>query len=422
MEATRKRSTKPAQRTLLIGGAGGVASACLALLDQDALGHSLLEGTSALFLLDRDRPRLELPERVAARATWLPAQSLDDKDQLSALLVEHRISEVIELAEVGTWDCVEACAEQGASFLTTCFDLWPVDDERPARGPQVQSMLRARELFEPPDIAAGVHLIGAGMNPGLVNSLVAAGLRAFAERVGCAPSLRELELHSILFTEIDATIELDPRKGDRFAATWNPEGCLEELLEPVAMIVRGGELVALDHRPHRAEYAARCGGETIIGHLVPHEELVTLGAMYPTVELGYVYRLPEVSRAALAEHPERPVDEWLVRRLYPPFCDQLDGFDRIGALLCSHRFGELWIGWQTELSQARRYGTNATLLQVAAGVLAGWSSLRTLEPGVWLPEELDSRQVLARASSLLGEPKIVWDPDAPVRTITQRRV
>ncbi|MFV8755638.1 saccharopine dehydrogenase NADP-binding domain-containing protein [Nannocystaceae bacterium ST9] len=414
--ATIRNPRKAAPRTLLLGAAGGVGSATLALLDRHALGRRLLEGTRELLLLDRDPPSQGLPARVAEKARWLPARAIESADDLAELLREHPVDEVIELAALGTWDCVEVCAEHGVSYLNTCYDHWD------AAGPAQPSMVRARELFDPPDVEAGVHLIGAGMNPGLVNLLVGEGLRALAQRTGRPASLTGLGVHAIAFTELDTTREPARVGVDEFAATWCPEHCLEELLEPEAMIVVDGELVGLGHAPHRARYSARCGDQTIVGHMVPHEELVTLAAMYPGIELGYVYALPDAAMHALAAHPERRASEWPVRRLYPPETSALIGFDRIGALICSREHGELWIGWHTAVEDALALATNATLLQVATGLLAGWTSLRTREPGVWLAEELDGPRVLGLACSVLGELEQVWDPDAKPLGLRERRV
>lgn len=401
----------------MIGAAGGVGTATLALLERHALGRRLIEGSSELLLLDRDEAATPLPSRLAAKARWLPPRSIASRGDLDALLDEHAVDELIELAALGTWDCVEACSERGCSYLNTCYDHWDAS-------PPVPAMLRARELFEPPEIAAGVHVIGAGMNPGLVNLLVAAGLDALAERSRRRPSLAALDVHAIVCTELDTTCEpgRDASEHDEFASTWRPEHCLEELLESDAMIVDDGELVMLGHAPHRARYEARCGDRTIVGAMVPHEELVTLAAMYPGVELGYVYALPDAAWQALAHHPERRPEDWPLRRLYPPFVAQLSGADRIGVLLCSRTLGELWIGWHTDVADALALGTNATLLQVATGLACGWTALRTSEPGVWLPEELDGRPLLRAACSVLGELDIVWTPDAPARRLRDRRV
>lgn len=386
------------------------------------LGQALIPATAELLLVDREPARDPMPAPPVAR--WLPPTEISSGAELAELLARHAVDEVIELAAVGTWDCITACAEAGASYLTTSYDTWigtELDDPDDAR-----CMLRSRALWAPPDIDVGVHLLCMGMNPGLINLLVARALADFAARTGAPPSLAGLDIHTILLTEIDETrlaperaAELDP---DCFPCTWSPDGCLDEILEPEAMIIRAGEITALDHAPHRAVYEARCGDQTIAGHLVPHEELVSLSLMYPTVDMAYCYRLPRLSEAALAAAPEREPDEWATARLYPPAqLDALSGFNRLGVLLCSRRFGELWIGWQTSMAAARAHATSATLLQVAAGVLAGWHALREVPDGVYLPEELDTARSLERAASVLGEPTIAWDPEAPVRSIADRR-
>jgi homospermidine synthase len=407
------------RKVLMLGAAGGVGRATLALLQGHPLGRELLPADAELLLLDR----VVAPDPITAPgcARWLPPLSIEARADLLQVLAEHRPHVVIELAEVGTWDCVTACAEHGASYLTTAFDAWPseiADDDALAR-----CMARSRGLFDPPDIDQGAHILCMGMNPGLVSALLGRGLRELAARSGRAPSLAALELAAVLFTEVDRTEAERPASVDRFCSTWSPSGCLDELLEPTAMLTLAGETAELDHPPHRALYEARCGDELIHGHVVPHEELVSLAAMYPDIDLAYVYRLPPAAESALAAAPERPLAAWSTERLYPPeHLDDLRGYSRIGALLCSRSLGELWIGWQTSIEQARAWSTNATLLQVAAGVLAGWSLLGRIGPGVYLPEDLDSERLLAVAEQILGPLRVVWEPDAPLRSMHARRV
>jgi homospermidine synthase len=412
-----RRLEMPSQplKVLMIGASGGVGRATLALLDGHPLGRSLLPTGSRLLLLDRE-PDLALAP-VPECARWLPAQQIGRREDLLEVLGEHRPDLVVELATVGTFDCMTACAQFGASYLTTTYDAWPPDAQR--------CMLRSRALFDPPDVDAGVHLLCMGMNPGLVNLLVARGLQELASRSGRAPSLAALELSAVLFTELDeqTTIARDELPNATFCSTWCPEGCLSEMLEPTAMLTLAGETASLDHAPHRALYEARCGPELIRGHIVPHEELVSLATMYPTIDLAYVYRLAPAAAAALAAMPERGVDDWPTHRLYPPdHLDDLRGFSRIGALLCSRDLGELWLGWQTSIEHARKYATNATLLQVAAGVIAGWSELGRSAPGVYLPEELDSGRTLAVAEQILGPLEVLWEREAPLRSIASRRI
>ena len=154
--------------------------------------------------------------------------------------------------------------------------------------------------------------------------------------------------------------------------------------------------------------------------VVPHEELVTLAAHHPSLELAYLYRIMPAARRALEAHEDARFTELV--RCYPPECSSaLSGSNRIGVLLCSRRFGELWMGCETSMAHARRYDTNPTELQVATGVLAGWGCLGT-RPGIHVVEELGDRAYLDAASEVLGPWQVVHDPDTPVMPLERRRV
>jgi hypothetical protein len=59
------------------------------------------------------------------------------------------------------------------------------------------------------------------------------------------------------------------------------------------------------------------------------------------------------------------------------------------------------MGFDTDVATGLRFGTNATLLQVAAGVIAGWSQLGRTR-GVHFVEDLDPREFVRDVSELLG--------------------
>jgi hypothetical protein len=109
-------------------------------------------------------------------------------------------------------------------------------------------------------------------------------------------------------------------------------------------------------------------------------------------------------------------------------------------LLASHTHGELWIGYEhaaggplgepsrRETALRRRgpspFATvevgNGTLLQAAAGVLAGWSLLGS-RPGIHSVDELDPDIYLSRVESILGPRRIVHAPAAIPRALPERR-
>jgi hypothetical protein len=406
------------RRTLLIGWRGGVGHATLNLLAYHPLGRRLAEGLE-LVLLDADA---SAPPAPPPGAEILAPQTLRRGDELRALLARHRIERVVDLGASNTLAAVRACAETGADYLSTCYDPLTYRAHGPPIGPHL--MLGARDLLPArrPTIGRGSYLIASGMNPGVVSALLLAGLEAFATRAGVSAA-HELDLHALLLTEIDTTEAQEPAARDVFAMSWSPDHCLSEILEPDALAVRGGEIARLGHRPIAARYRARCGDELAEGFVVPHEELVWLGARFPSCEMGYIYQLPPAAEASLRAYPDRPAEAWKTRRLIPPrvSAESLRGYDRVGVLLCSRRFGELWIGFTTTMDEGGCYGTNATELQVAAGVVAGLVQLGET-PGLHLVEELEWRRYLRNAESILGDAEVIWDREAPVQSLAERRI
>lgn len=78
------------------------------------------------------------------------------------------------------------------------------------------------------------------------------------------------------------------------------------------------------------------------------------------------------------------------------------------------------MGFDTDVATGLRFDTNATLLQVAAGVIAGWSQLgRT--GGVHFVEDLDPREFVRDVSDLLGLPIVVHDPTARPVSLAERQ-
>ena len=387
---------KPGGRALIIGWRGGVGAALLRLLASHPAGS-----------------------RIADRLEAVVLAGMVDDTSLAEALVQHRIDQVIEVADVDTLATSAVCARHGAAYLSASM-------QRDGQGHDALTMVAALDLLpgRRPDVGGLSHLIGAGMNPGVVNALAFAGIDALAARAGVAPEAIIDDLYALHVTEEDTTALVDGERieaAEGFAMSWSPLHALEEILEPHAMYVTRGELARLDHRPHDRVYGLRCGDREIAAMIVPHEELVTLGHRFGHVECAFAYAIPEAAFEALRRDPDRPPDRWQTHRLYPPHALHLIGCDRVGVLVCTRRHGELWIGYETEIADGARYGSNATLLQAAAGVLAGWSLLGS-QSGIHVVEELDWRAYLATVDEILGPRRIHHVPDARPRLLAERRL
>ena len=204
-------------RVLLVGWRGGVGGALLRLIATHPIRARLTDRLDGIVL----------PGRL-------------DPDGLARQLDEHRITQVIEAADVDTLAFSRVCASRGADYVASAMQTLG-DGEATLTVPAIQKVLPARR----PDIGAASHLIGAGMNPGVVNALVSAGLEEFARRIGAQP-----DLYAIYFTEEDTTRCVGGAHDDSFAISWSPHHALEELLEPHAMYVANGRPVRCDHPPH----------------------------------------------------------------------------------------------------------------------------------------------------------------------------
>jgi homospermidine synthase len=360
--------------------------------------------------------------------------AIDGRADLAALLARTAATTLVDLAGLGTFDAVRICDAAGCRYLNACFDHWP-GEEGPS-DPEARRVMIAAQALHPSERPSGLqlgHVIGAGMNPGLVNALAA---RAFIELLRCAgldaapPTagagaraalVHALGVYALYVTEDDSSSWSHPST-DEFACSWHPRHCLEELLEAETMATDDARLVGLGHRPIDRMYDVRVGEQRVAGFVVPHDEIVTLSFAWPGLEMAYIYRPAPASRAALAAHPQRAAADWTIRRLYPPHDVVEHGHDTVGVLLCSTSLGELWIGFDNDVAQASAYHSNPTQLQVAAGVLAAWLELAGAPAGAWVMEELDEGRVLAAAQAVLGPVKIVWDRQASPRPLRSRRV
>ena len=376
---------KRKERALIVGWRGGVGTALLGLLGGHPAGRRISDGLDDIVL---------------------PGGRIEAED-LDRLIREQGITQVIEVADVDTLEFSKVCAKHGCDHVTATIQTGEED-----------TMPAVKRVFEAVKAEKGSQLLGSGMNPGVVNALVLAGMEELEKRAGTKP-----DVHAIYITEQDTTRR---SKGpapsdDVFEITWSPIHALGELLEKQASYFSDGEHRCFEHQPHRALYNVRCGPEVVDAMLTPHEEVVTLGTRFAPVECAFLYAIPKQAADALRAFPDRDPEEWKTKKLYHPHEIDLEGHDRVGVLICSRQHGELWIGFHNEQRDGARWGTNATELQAASGILAGWSSLRQ-KRGLHVVEDVDWRAYLRVVESVLGEMRIHHDATAAPRWLAQRRV
>jgi homospermidine synthase len=416
MSDLRKKSV------LIIGANGGVGKTLINLLLYHHKVKFFLDQINSLFLVDQ-HPIRGLPTKHD-KLHILEPNLIDSISCITKLIKTYHIDLVIELAEVETIDCIVACHDSGADYISTSYEVWQSAYET-QDSPRNKILIRAKELLpnNRPKFKKGSFLVGSGMNPGIVNALSKYGLSRFAMRCGVKANPIDLELYSIIITESDTTQEIKRySRKNSYEMSWNPRQSLNEMLEPKTGYIKAGKVYFLDHKPISKLYRARCFDKIIEGFLVPHDEVVTIGELYSGLDVAYIYQvLPSAFKILKNKKMECASDNQKTHQLYPPYATNIIGEDTVGVLFCSRKYGEFWIGFQNYVNEGLLYNSNATLLQVAAGVIAGWKLMES-DKGLHLVEELDENAYLKTVTDILGPIQEFWDPDAPLCRMVNRQV
>jgi len=406
---------------LLVLGTGGLAHAVLPLL----LRHVALAREAVLLLgPDADGEALALRHGVVLHRAALEPATL--ATGLSRLV--RRGDMVLNLAlGVDSLAVLAWCQGHDVLYLDTNLESW-FGRERRLGAARQQALAYGLA-------GTATAVIAHGANPGLVTHFVR---QILGELVPAARSpaaaAAQIGLRVVQVAEHDThTVDLAAVADDEFANTWSPRGLWGELDAEVELGWGGHETTlpprarlwpalrgpaAQLSQPGRSCLAlAWTPGEgCFAGHVLAHHEsmsiadLLTTPATRPTVFYAVrpcpaAWRLS--SSGAIAAAPRR----W---RLLT--AELNGGGNELGVLLLGERVGH-WYGSRLSLAEARTLApdNNATLLQVAAGVLGGvvWM-LENPRRGVVEPEGMDHRRVLEVARPYLGElggGPVPWRPD-----------
>ena len=251
----------------------------------------------------------------------------------------------------------------------------------------------------------------------------------------------------IHISERDTQATARAKRPGEFVNTWSIPGFIEEAMMPVELGWGTHEKTLPEnahfHRrgPRNAIYLTQLAarflmyswvpqGGQFLGLSLPHSESVTLSdylslhgkdrVVYrPTV--AFVYLPCDSAFASLHEVMmrgwETPEKERVIRS------DVVSGCDELGVLLLGHDLNGWWFGSQLDIEAARRLvpHSNATALQVAAGVAAGakWAVSNPAQ-GYCEPEDLPHEFILDVALPYLG--RIVssqtdWHPFSSRRSL-----
>lgn len=366
---------------------------------------------------------------------------------------------IIDLAwGIDFFEILEWAHNNQVLYVNASLESWHSSVEMPSKSSMAKSLYANYEKLLPIAARWGqatTAVIDHGANPGLVSHFVKQGLldigdkalrenrmpRAQARRLErmmqeqtFAELARALGVKVIHCSEWDTQRASKPKRPDEFVGTWSVEGMWDESISP-------SELGWGTHEKWLPPFASRpatgpanqiilpqMGLNTWVRSWVPHQEIVGMivthgesfgishaltvreagQAVYrPTVHYAYM----PCNDSIVSLHELRCRNYELHPRTRILRNEITEGMDLVGALIMGHRFQSWWTGSKLSIAAARRKvrGSNATTVQVAAGVLTGalWA-IRNPQRGVCFPEDLPHEEILREARPYLG--RLISEP------------
>lgn len=349
--------------------------------------------------------------------------------------------------DVSSDDLIAFSQKTGVFYLDTSTELWPgfsVDPNLPVEQRTNYAndavFLELKKKYAEGPTAVTNH----GANPGLISHFVKEALLNIArdvgngvaaagvpkDRTGWAALMQMLKIRVVQMAERDTQASKTFKQPDEFVNTWSIDGFLSEAVQP-AELGWGTHEKEIPQDGHEyssgtqhAIYLDRPGALTTVrswtpregpyhGFLITHDECLTTSNYYTvTDEQGQVVYRPTVMYAyhpcddAVLSLREYAGNNWRPPKKKRILMDDIErGSDELGVLLLGHKKRGYWYGSDLSIAAARELlpNQNATVMQVAAGALAGviWA-LENPKRGIVEPEDLGFRRVLDIATPYLG--------------------
>jgi homospermidine synthase len=383
----------------LLGSAGGVARAVLAVLNRAALDsnnpiHALMRGCT-LHLIDRRRKS----ERYYRNL--LPALGnhftvhhfgLRNISRLREHLKQTGTRIVIDVSWADTVEILRCCNGLSISYINTALESTVVDNH-PERYQGFPLIERLR-IFgnSKPDFTNTTAIICSGMNPGVVQWMAVELMKQEPERtpLGC------------YIVEHDTSFYRDPSLADpkTIYTTWSPDCFLDEAILCYPMFMRQHEPLFLYEQSYALEFKVSLGSKQFYGCLMPHEEVFTLCKLFNT-EGGFIYRVNEHTTELIRTHLDDPDELWQCpKQVLDPAHAELAGEDLVGVLLVYEEEERYMYNVLSNTAIFAEYGVNATYFQVACGVYGALATLLldAIPQGIYYVDEL-----LLRTASKYGQ-------------------
>lgn len=372
----------------VLGSGGGVAKAVLAILnksvnDKNDPIYPIIKN-SQLHLIDINQKNEEYYHQLFPNLTdkiKLYQLDLMDVESFREHLIETNTKVVIDVSWADTAEMLNCCHELGILYVNSALENTEVDADDKLYGfPLTERYTRFEDTKKNFTNMKGI--VCSGMNPGVVQWMA---LELMKENPDQKPLACYIVEHDTSFFKDKEII-----KPETIYTSWSVECFLDEAILSYPMFVQ-------HHLPHYfyeevygMEYKVRLGEKEFYGCLMPHEEVITLGALFD-MQIGFIYRVNEhttdLIRANLAD-----VDvlwDWN-QQVIEPTVGEVEGEDLVGVLLVYEDHEKFVYNVMNSSEIYPKFKTNATYFQVACGIYAGFASLilDDLPLGIYYVDEL----------------------------------
>lgn len=362
---------------------------------------------------------------------------------------------VIDLSfGIETSAMIKWCMHNNRMYLSTALETWEetetdvdpkTEDEKVSLMKKITLSYQHKKIYDLQKELSEYKttcLINMGANPGLISLFVKRGLIDFAKHLNLKYVendfnllSKQLEIETIHISEIDTQISSISKPIDEFVNTWSIEAFHEEGFSYSEINFGSHEKnIPKGIKPYNIEFPniyflKQFGFNNVMCSYVPDEQYHGLVITHSEViELGNYLSSKNYSPTIQFIYSPCP-DAWNSLREIKPknyklpskkrilMDDIISGSERMGCLLMSKSYGAFWTGSILDINQVRDImpkGSNCTVMQVAAGVLAGvcWM-LGNKNMGICQPCDLDQEYVLKIAKLYLGDfisMPVKWTP------------
>lgn len=359
--------SNPKKNLLILGVSGGVGTALLIYLSshRESFGQIILLDKSKRILSNKFISHKKFDYLFLNEEIVLPR----DEEKYHSLLREHAVNIVLDVTDDETLPLFYATDRAGVSYVNSSLNGSRKTHEH------VLEVWEKRDQFR-----NAAHILGTGMNPGIVNMWARHGIEKFG-----IPQ-------EIIVFEYDTS---QTAANDHPMVTWSVKKFLEEVSEEPSVIMAGRDK-PMEFLPNAIEN--RIDMKRILspilalkeypeGFIVPHDEIVSLAQKFD-VPAKFVYAINiGTMRTLIESYRKNKKLSFNELKLGDNIGHPLEGADNIGVLL---NYPERKVYYFNTISNVSIKGTNATYTQVVTGVIAALLTLvhDNLNKGMHFVEDL----------------------------------